>query len=57
MDLSGFLILLMMASFTLSSAGLLIGLVVVERAPKPSACDARRSGSRRRTRKGKRVDR
>lgn len=57
MDLFSFLILLMMASLTLSSAGLLIGLVMVERTPKPSSCDARRPGSRRRTRKGRRVDR
>jgi hypothetical protein len=57
MDLFSFLILLIMATFTLSSAGLLVGLVVVESKPKPSVSDARRSGSRRRARKGKRADR
>jgi hypothetical protein len=57
MDLFSFLILLIMASFTLSSAGLLVGLVMVERKPKPSVSDTRRSRSRRRTRKGKRTDR
>jgi hypothetical protein len=57
MDLFSFLILLIMASFTLSSAGLLVGLVVVERQPKPSVSDPRRSSSRRRARKGKRADR
>jgi hypothetical protein len=57
MDLFSFLILIIMASFTLSSAGLLIGLVVVERQPKPSVSDLRRSSSRRRARKGKRANR
>jgi len=57
MDLFSFLILLIMASFTLSSAGLLVGLVVVERQPKPSVSNPRRSSSRRRARKGKRADR
>jgi len=53
MDLFSFLIVLIMASFMLSSAGLLVGMVVVERKPKPQLCDPRRSGSRRRARKGK----
>jgi hypothetical protein len=53
MDLFSFLILLLMASLTLSSAGLLVGLVVVERQPKPAMADRRRSSSRRQARKGK----
>jgi hypothetical protein len=57
MDLFSFLILLLMASLTLSSAGLLVGLVVVERRPKPSLADRRRSSSRRPARKGKRTGR
>lgn len=57
MDLFSFLILLLMASLTLSSAGLLVGLVVVERQPKPLMADRRRSSSRRQARKGKRTGR
>jgi hypothetical protein len=57
MDLFSFLILLLVASLSLSSAGLLVGLVVVERRPKPSLADRRRSSSRRPARKGKRTGR
>jgi hypothetical protein len=56
MDLFSFLILLLMASLTLASAGLLVGLVVVERQPKAATADRRRSSSRQ-ARKGKRTGR
>jgi len=57
MDLFSFLILLLMASLTLSSAGLLVGLVVVERQPKAAVPNSGRSSSRRRARRGKRANR
>jgi hypothetical protein len=57
MDLFSFLILLIMATFTLSSAGLLLSLVVMERKPDRSGTLARKPPQRRRGGKGKRTRR
>ena len=57
MDLFSFLILLLMATFTLSSAGLLVGLVVMERSPESARAGSRRTRPRRRYRNGKRIGR
>jgi hypothetical protein len=57
MDLFSFLILLIMATFTLSSAGLLLSLVVMERKPDRSGTLARKPPQGRRGGKGKRTRR
>jgi len=57
MDLFSFLILLLMATFTLSSAGLLVGLVVMERSPERAHAGSRPTRPRRRCRNGRRIGR
>jgi hypothetical protein len=55
MDPFSFLVLCVMATFSLVGAGILVSFLVMERNPGRARSEVRRTASRRRARNGKRL--